>query len=149
MSGPTADGETVHATLVALAGAGVLLRGASGAGKSDLALRLIGLSNGWQLVSDYQVVLSRAGNRVVGRAPAAIAGKLEVRGLGVVEMPAAESADVRLIVDLVARQEVPRLPLDGETAPLLGLALPRFRLNALDASAPDKVALLLAQIDKL
>ena len=149
MSGPTAGGETVHATLVAKGGLGVLLRGPAGAGKSDLALRLIASADGWRLVSDDQVALTRTGSLIVGRAPEAIAGKLEARGIGILDFPVAESAEIRLVIDLVRRPEVPRLPEDDETTPLLGLALPRSRLHGFDASTPVKIALLLRRHDKI
>ena len=158
MSGPTADGEIVHATLVARDGAGVLLRGSSGAGKSDLALRLIGSGGGWRLVSDDQVELHSVQNSavqsgaaqggVVGRGPAAIAGKLEARGLGIVELPAIASAPIRLVIDLVPRDAVPRMPEEGETVALLGVPVPLLRLHAFDASTPLKILLSLERLDK-
>jgi HPr kinase/phosphorylase len=153
VSGPTADGEIVHATLVARDGAGVLLRGSSGAGKSDLALRLIGSGGGWRLVSDDQVELRAVQSGatpggVVGHGPAAIAGKLEARGLGVVELPAIASAPIRLVIDLVPRDAVPRMPEEGETVALLGVAVPLLRLHAFDASTPQKIALGLDRLGK-
>jgi len=168
VSGPTADGEIVHATLVARDGAGVLLRGGSGAGKSDLALRLIGSGGGWRLVSDDQVELravqyravqdsavqdsavqdSAVRSGVVGHGPAAIAGKLEARGLGIVELPAIPSAPIRLVIDLVARNAVPRMPEAGETVVLLGVPVPLLRLHAFDASTPQKIALGLERLVK-
>ncbi len=78
----------VHATAVAIEGEAVLLRGPSGSGKSDLALRLI--DGGAQLVADDQTLLRRAGGRVLASAPPAIAGLLEVRGVGVVRVEAAD-----------------------------------------------------------
>ena len=143
MSEPTADGEIFYGTLVANGDAGVLLRGASGSGKSDLALRLMGLGGLWRLVSDDQVVLARVGSNLVGRAPAPIAGKLEVRGIGIIEVENSGVAEIRLIVDLAARQYVPRLPEPGESEKLLGVAIPRFKLHGFDASSPLKIALLL------
>ena len=76
--------ETVHASTVATGGRAVLLSGPSGSGKSDLALRLI--DRGFTLVSDDQTVVMREGDRLIASAPPTIAGKLEVRGLGIVEM---------------------------------------------------------------
>ena len=138
-------GETVHSTLVALGSDGVLLRGPSGSGKSDLALRLIMPPSPWSLVSDDQVVLSRDRERITGRAPMPIAGKLEVRGIGIVQWPAREAAVIGLIVDLVPRPDVPRMPELGHRADLLGLAIPCIRLHAFDASTPAKIALLLSE----
>jgi len=132
--------ETIHGTAVGIDGAGVLLRGPSGAGKSDLALRLI--DGGAALVADDRVVLARDGDAILAFAPASIAGKLEVRGLGIVKLPAAVSARLRLVVDLVAPDAVERLPKAGETV-LLGVALPVLNLAPFEASAPAKVRLAL------
>lgn len=138
-----AGGDTVHATLVAKGQAGVLLRGPPGSGKSDLAFRLLCSSGDWRLVSDDQVELRRTGDRLTGRAPAPIAGKLEVRGVGIIEVETLESCDIQLVVDLVARHDVPRLPDANESVQLLGLNRAFRRLHGLDASSPLKIALLL------
>lgn len=137
-------GKTVHGTLVALGNDGVLLRGPSGSGKSDLALRLIIPPSPWSLVSDDQVVLSRDGDEVTGRAPASIAGKLEVRGIGIVPCPVRDAAVICLIVDLVPRQDVPRMPEPDHSAKLLTVAIPCVRLHAFDASTPAKIEVLLS-----
>jgi len=138
-----AGAETQHATLVSNVGAGVLLRGPSGSGKSDLALRLLNLGPDWRLVSDDQVALSRNGSVIMGRAPAAISGKLEVRGIGIVDVAVAPETEIRLIVDLVERADVPRMAELDQTSNLLGAAIPSARLHAFDASAPLKVVMLL------
>lgn len=148
MSGPTAEGEIVHGTLVAKGRAGVLLRGASGAGKSDLALRLMGLGADWRLVSDDQVLLTRGSNRLVGKAPATIAGKLEVRGVGIMEVATTAAADICLIVDLVTRKAVPRMPEAGQSFDILGVRIPFRCLHGPDASSPLKIAMLLEVITK-
>ncbi|MCH6586825.1 MAG: RNase adapter RapZ [Proteobacteria bacterium] len=140
----------VHATCVAIDGAdgplGVLLRGPPGAGKSDLALRLI--DRGARLVADDQCELrcqdGAAGARLVARAPASIAGVLEVRGLGIMEVPSLAEAPVALVVDLVDPEEVERLPA-AATEEILGLELPRLALNAFEAAAPAKLHLALRQ----
>lgn len=126
-------------------GKGVLLRGPSGAGKSDLALRLMAPPRSWQLVADDQVLVRRSHGGLSGEAPPTIAGKLEVRGIGIVAAASAANAAIRLIVDLVPRADVPRMPETGETAELLGVLVPRCRLHAFDASCPDKIALLLGK----
>ena len=86
----------VHGTTVALQGEGVLLRGPSGSGKSDLALRLI--DAGARLVADDQTELKRAADGLVARSPAAIAGRIEVRGVGILDVPTVASAPLRLVV---------------------------------------------------
>lgn len=130
----------LHATCVALGGAAVLLRGPSGAGKSDLALRLI--EAGARLVADDQVELAAEGGRLVARAPAAIAGKIEVRGVGIVPMAVAEAAPLALIADLVAAPE--RLP-EPAAETILGVPIPRIEIAPFEPSAPAKLRLALAQ----
>jgi serine kinase of HPr protein (carbohydrate metabolism regulator) len=127
--------ETVHATCVAIGGRGVLIRGRSGSGKSDLALRLI--DRGARLVSDDYTILSEDGGRVFARAPETIAGKLEIRGVGIVEMERATDAPVCLIADL---DEVPeRLPEAAIGTVMLGTIIPAMALAALEASAVLKL----------
>ncbi len=140
--------KLLHATCVALDGRGgplgVLLRGPSGAGKSDLALRLI--DRGARLVADDQCVVTiedgAAGPRLMARAPAEIAGVLEVRGLGLAEVPSLAQAPVALVVDLVAHEQVARLP-DAAAVEILGVALPRLALDPFEAAAPAKLDLAL------
>ena len=145
MPEPAAGDDLVYGTLVALGPDGVLLRGPSGAGKSDLALQRVTPPSPWQLVADDQIRLTRQGSSISGRSPAAIAGVMEVRGVGIVPMPFRTEAKLRLIVDLVSREDVPRMPAEGTTAQLLGLAVPLCRLHAFDATTPAKIGLLLHQ----
>lgn len=123
-----------HATTVELSGVAVMLRGRSGAGKSDLAIRLI--DAGARLVADDQTVLVRRGDALWAMPPASIAGKLEVRGLGIAPVPAVAEAPLGLVVDLVAAGDVERLPAPA-TAAYLGVDLP---LIAVDPRAPSAVA---------
>jgi RNase adaptor protein for sRNA GlmZ degradation len=132
----------MHATCVALPGGAVLLRGPSGAGKSDLALRLI--EGGARLVADDQVLLAAENHALVARAPEPIAGRLEVRGLGIVPVATAAEATVRLLADLVAPDAVERMP-EAEAERILGIAVPRVALAPLEASAPAKLRLALAR----
>ena len=131
----------VHATSVALGGDGILLRGPSGSGKSDLALRLI--DAGARLVADDQTELERIGAVLEMRAPATIAGRLEVRGLGIMRVPSVAVAPLRLVVDLVAPEAVERLP-EPEFCTLLGVSLPLLRLAPFAASAAAKLRLALS-----
>ncbi|WP_188262473.1 HPr kinase/phosphorylase [Azospirillum tabaci] len=117
---------------------GVLLRGPSGSGKSDLALRMI--EAGALLVADDRVELRVDNGRLMATAPAALAGLLEVRGVGIMPMPTATEAEVGLVVDLVPRGAVERLP-EEETADLLDRTVPRLALCPFDASAPAKLKL--------
>ncbi len=144
---------TVHATCVATAVGGILLRGASGSGKSDLALRLIAQPPpfAWmglcQLVADDRVELTATAGGVQARAPRALAGLLEVRGVGIVPVPWTQECLLKLVIDLEDKANVPRAPTILTAAEqlthLLGHDLPRLRLNALEASAPLKLALAL------
>ena len=98
----------IHATCVALAAKGVLIRGASGAGKSDLALRLI--DAGAELVGDDYCQLSVADGQLVATAGPNIAGKIEVRGYGIIQLPFRKFAPVCLVVDLLPEGEIERMP---------------------------------------
>lgn len=130
--------QTVHATTVAIDGDGVMIRGPSGSGKSDLALRLI--DEGAVLVADDRTALSVEAGRVVARPPEAIAGMLEVRGLGIVRLPIQAAAPLFLVVDLVDPSACERLP-EAKTVELLGCALPCIKLAPFETSATAKLRL--------
>lgn len=128
----------IHATCVEVAGAGVLLLGGSGAGKSDLALRLI--DAGARLVADDRTDLVRRDGEVFASAPPSIAGAIEVRGLGIMSVPAVERAPVRLAIELVRPDQVERLP-DARTRDYLGVTIPVVMLAPFEASSVAKVRL--------
>ena len=132
----------VHASCVALERRGVLLRGAPGAGKSDLALRLI--DGGAALVADDQVVLTRGGEALLAAPPAFIAGLLEVRGIGIVSMTFVPQCPVHLVVDLAPPEVIERMP-EAATAALCGYRVRRVTLAPFEASAPAKVRLALVR----
>ena len=132
------DTLLVHATAIAMEGDAVLLRGPPGAGKSDLALRLI--EGGARLLADDQTLLRRVDNHVLVRAPAAIAGLIEVRGVGVVRVDSLEEAPLALVVDLVPSAQVERIP-DSRLEMVLGLAIPVIALAPFEASAAAKLRL--------
>ncbi|MFZ4808420.1 MAG: HPr kinase/phosphorylase [Hyphomicrobiaceae bacterium] len=138
--------ETVHATAIASAGAAALLRGPSGSGKSDLALRclFLTLTDGapFQLVADDRVSVEESNGDVLARAPAVLRGLLEVRGLGIQRFAQVEPVRVALIVDLVELRRVERLPEPAWDS-LLGVRLPKIALAPFEASAPLKVLLAL------
>jgi serine kinase of HPr protein (carbohydrate metabolism regulator) len=131
--------ETIHASTVALDGRAVLISGPSGAGKSDLALRL--LDRGFTLVSDDQTIVRRDGDRLLSTAPPNIAGKLEIRGIGIMEMEHLSDVPVALLVELTS--DIQRLPDDSRERPILEVSLPLISIDAMTASAPSKVALAL------
>jgi len=141
----------VHGTAVALAGKAALVRGPSGSGKSDLVLRCIAAaplpfrSAAYpELVADDQVRLTRTPQGLEVAPPATLAGKIEVRGLGIVEVPWRPAASLALVVELVAAGEVERFPLEPLSTVFLGLAVPVVRLWPFEASAPVKLLLALA-----
>ncbi len=131
--------ETIHASCVAVDGRAVLICGPSGAGKSDLALRLI--DRGFTLVSDDQTMVRKAGERLLASAPATIAGKLEIRGLGIVDMETAADVPISLVVELTS--DIQRLPDDSRERSVLGVPVPLISVDAMTASAPSKVAIAL------
>ena len=110
----------MHATTVALRGRGLLILGPSGSGKSTLALQLMAV--GARLVADDRTDLTAQGDDVVASCPAALAGTIEARGVGLLAAPPHGPVRLSLVVDL-AQEGVARLP-DCTTYPLLGRALP-------------------------
>lgn len=133
--------ETLHASCVAIGGRAVLIEGRSGTGKSDLALRLI--DRGAVLVSDDYTLLRRSGTALLATAPATIAGRIEVRGLGIVEM--ASAADVPIALIVTPSDAPDRMPLDPRVRRIAGIDIPCIALAALEPSAPIKVELALAR----
>jgi serine kinase of HPr protein (carbohydrate metabolism regulator) len=142
MSTRILSSETAHASTVAVDGRAVLISGPSGSGKSDLALRL--LDRGFTLVSDDQTIVRREGNRLIASAPPTIKGKLEIRGVGIVEMETVTDVPVALYVELTS--EIVRLPDDRRERPVLGVNLPLISVDAQTASAASKVALALDRL---
>lgn len=140
--------DTVHATCIALEGRAVLLTGRSGVGKSDLALRCLALGppllpGPVMLVADDRVRLRLEQGRLMASCPPAIAGRLEVRGLGILTFDSVETAEVALIVKLDQEHYVERLPASWPTVDLLGISVPELTLRAFEASAALKVMLAL------
>ncbi len=142
------DTLTLHGTCVAVDGKGVLILGPPGAGKSDLALRLIdqpglgltGLPHPAHLVADDQVMLVRHGSRLLASAPPAIAGQMEIRGLGIVTLRHEEGVPLRLAVRLTEAAAIERLPdLAGSGFEALGLSLPLVEIDPSSASAPSRL----------
>src|ERR1700749_1174740 len=148
--------SNIHATCILLskagaafgapANAGVLLLGKSGTGKSDVALRLIAM--GAKLVSDDRTDLFIERGTLFGRAPAAIKGLIEARGVGIVALPFAAKARIALVVPLEHPKS--RLPQREFYQPPRGLsaAVPLIRLAPFEASTPAKIALAVAAFEK-
>ena len=139
----------VHATCVALrVGRGwraVLLRGPSGAGKSDLAVRLI--ESGARLVADDQTHVARVGRTLYATPPPALAGMIEVRGVGILKLARGQllsRAPLGFLIDLVPLQAIERLPEPSHEI-VLGVVLPRLDLAPFEASTVAKLRLALAR----
>jgi serine kinase of HPr protein (carbohydrate metabolism regulator) len=141
-AGRALSSETVHATCVAQGGRAVLITGPSGSGKSDLALRL--LDRGFALVSDDQTIVRREGERLIASAPPQINGKLEVRGIGIMEIETQQDVPLALLVELTS--DIQRLPDDSRERPILGVSLPLVSIDAMTASAAAKVSLALDRL---
>ncbi|HEY4070073.1 MAG TPA: HPr kinase/phosphatase C-terminal domain-containing protein [Sphingomicrobium sp.] len=138
-AGPRLSTETLHASTVARDGRAVLISGASGSGKSDLALRLI--DRGFNLVSDDQTIVKRDGDRLLATAPPSIAGKLEIRGIGIVELEPVSDTPIALIIELTS--DIQRLPDDIRERVILGVKLPLVSIDAMTVSASAKAAIAL------
>jgi serine kinase of HPr protein (carbohydrate metabolism regulator) len=128
----------VHATTIDLCGLGVLILGASGSGKSDLALRLI--CEGALLVADDQTSVDIVGIRLIAQAPQKILGLIEVRGIGLVRAPVKRRTALKLAVTLT-ESEIERMPLPrfwalpGQPEP----KIPLISLWAFESSTTAKV----------
>ncbi len=140
--------KMANGTAVAWNGKAALIMGPPGAGKSDLALRLI--EQGAELIADDLVELTRSGVRVMaafpGDAPPDLKGRIEARGLGIVAVPAANApVPLALVIEATAPEDVDRLPKD-ELSQWLDVDIPTLRLALHEASTPTKVRLALGAI---
>ena len=136
-----------HGTCISIDGAGVLLRGPSGSGKSDLALRLLNRKDlNVLLVADDQVYLDRRGEDLWAAASDELSSMMEVRGVGLVAVDHMAEVRVRLVLDLCSLENVPRLP-QVSCCTIDRVTLPLYPCAPLEASAPDKVVLLARSLD--
>jgi len=141
IAGSGAASIRLHASCVELQGTGIVLLGASGSGKSDLALRLI--DGGARLVADDRLTVERRGDLLLARPAPALAGLLEVRGFGIVRLPWHPESRLGLVVELQPDAPLPRLP-EPDAYELLGVPLPHLRLDPRAPSAGAKIRLALA-----
>jgi len=133
----------VHGSCCAWNGLAVLLRGAPGSGKSDLALRLV--DAGFTLVADDRVELVLRSGGVIASPPPPLAGLIEVRGIGILDLRAHTTAPLALLADLAPGGEPERLP-EPWREELLGVALPAIRLDPAAPSAVARIRLALAAL---
>ncbi len=135
MSGPA---DQIYANCVAIGDVGILLRGESGSGKSDLSLRLMHADA--VLVADDRTDVRREGAFVYASAPQPLRGLMEVRGLGILPFDYKESVRLAAVVDLQDQQKIERVP-ESKTTEILGCDLPCFQIDPALPSAVIKVTL--------
>jgi serine kinase of HPr protein (carbohydrate metabolism regulator) len=137
-----------HAGLIARFGdggwRGVLIEGPSGAGKSDLALRA--LDQGWSLIADDRALVWVSGERLWGRAPDALTGLIEARGLGVIAAPRRAFVAIALAAQCAEPEAIERVP-EPASLTILGRQIPLVVLAPREASAPAKLGRALMVLD--
>ena len=146
------DRANVHATAIAIGNLGVLIRGPSGSGKSDLALRCLALTGSplapgpCRLIADDRVELRCTDGGIELTCPPTLAGQLEVRAIGIVTVACMPSARLVLAVDLVSQsQAIERLP-EPQTTNILGVPVPRIEFHPFETSAPLKLLLAMTKL---
>ena len=132
---PMSD-EIIHASSVVFCGKGILIRGASGAGKSSLALRLV--DAGGSLIADDRTALRFEKNQLLASPPLAIAGLIEIRGLGLRHMAFVKESRIDFCLDCAAYQTIARMP-ENATVTLHGAALPLYQIDPFEAAAVAKI----------
>ena len=145
----------LHATTISLNGTAVIIRGASGAGKSDLALQLLespgtGLTGQLittVLVADDQTVLRREGETIFSSCPDTIAGLLEVRGHDVLQVEAIQNVPLVLVVDLRPCAQIERLPQPEDMlTEILGITIPNIMIDPTKPSAASRLRVAWARL---
>lgn len=127
----------IHASCVAIGGKGILIRGASGSGKSSLALKLINSDSG-ELVGDDQLDIGRENGDVIAKPVEALASLMEVRGVGVLPTTHLSQAPVKLVVDLVQPDDFERMPEPRNcSVELEGVSVPRIQIISLNPDGGD------------
>jgi serine kinase of HPr protein (carbohydrate metabolism regulator) len=142
--------DTVHASVARVGGRGVLIRGASGSGKSSLLMALVTSRDADAvLVADDRVILTVADGQLVASVPPSLAGLMEIRGAGIVRRDHVAMTPVDLVVDLKPLAECPRYPADEEAfAVLAGICLPRIFIAVGAHDGVARVIAALASIDR-
>ena len=147
MTAASNDETAIHASAVAIGDLAVLIRGKAGSGKSSLALALIDdPKSGGTLIGDDRVLLTRQPTGVIVRPQPALAGLIEVRGIGIVPIAHREKARLALVVDLLPEAECPRLPDEEERKTIvLGHETARLAVPVGAIDAPLRIRLALRQ----
>lgn len=136
-----------HATCIAYNKTGLLLKGESGVGKSDLTLRFIYFDqNCCTFIADDQVQLSKDGHQIIASSIVQTKGMLEVRGVGIVQLPYMEKVEVKAVIDLSPQNKIERFPCKKEVK-ILGEKLPLFFLKPFEASSLEKLILICKILD--
>ncbi|MFT6557870.1 HPr kinase/phosphorylase [Sneathiella sp.] len=130
----------MHATAVSIDDHAILLRGPSGMGKSDLALRLI--DDGAHLIADDYVELHPVQDQIIVTAPAQTAGQMEVRGLGLICLPIVAERPLLYVCDLVRLEQMERFPQRSYHFSVDNRTVPLFQLDGAAASAVARVKLM-------
>lgn len=133
----------LHGTTVEFNGHGLFITGASGAGKSDLAIRLI--DRGAVLVSDDYTEVKSTRNTLTATVPKNIKGKIEAYGIGIIDAKNKDQTTINLVINLVDTDKLERMPKD-DTVTIEGISLPQIYLCAKHASAVAKLCLYLKSL---
>jgi serine kinase of HPr protein (carbohydrate metabolism regulator) len=137
--------DQFHATAVAYYGSGILIRGPSGSGKSDLALRLI--DDDADLIADDRVVIKVVGKELRLSPPESISGLIEVRGIGVVKIKTVRDIPLCLVVELELSNQTKRMPEIKEET-IKDISIPIISINAFESSSLAKIKIVLRYLDK-
>lgn len=133
---------TSHATAICLGNKGYLLKGSSGAGKSDLAFRLItNYPSKAKIIADDQVIIECKNERVILSAPSPIKGLIEVRGVGIINVDIQENIELFSIIYLVPWDRIERFP-DNKYETIFGVDFPVYYIDPFEVSSLDKVMLI-------
>ena len=137
--------DQLYATAITYCDYGVLIRGPSGSGKSDLALRLI--DDGASLIADDQVIIKAVRQKLYLSPPDSISGLIEVRGIGVIKINYVRDIRLHLIIDLDQGNKIQRIPIMNKEL-IKNISVPVFNLNAFEISTLVKIKIILGYLDK-
>jgi HPr kinase/phosphorylase len=132
--------KQIHGTSICYKQNGLLFLGESGTGKSDLALRLI--DKGADLIADDQTILTLKNNEIILSCPEKIKSKLEIRGIGIIEMPSIEEHQLDIVFQLKSFREIERVPNENWII-LLNQKIPYYEIDPFELSINAKINFLL------